>query len=196
MRLQLPRTVATWMSQAIPMRRLCSSGVVISSFEAHISTCRPIFGIDDEAQREVRISCPDATGLGCDVTRMLLDFGLKVLHGDMTTDGRWCFLIFKAGPSAWWLPRVSNCCNSSPVSLSHACLLQVPEAGYCQGILKHAWCLPLASCFNASMVFILRCPSQPSLCAKCRASSSVTSPRLAGKQCGPLASPCMPTALP
>ena len=170
MRLQLPRTVATWMSQAIPMRRLCSSGVVISSFEAHISTCRqaseaaelcplqscpagciqsapctcrPIFGIDDEAQREVRISCPDATGLGCDVTRMLLDFGLKVLHGDMTTDGRWCFLIFKAGPSAWWLPRVSNCCNSSPVSLSHACLLQVPEAGYCQGILKHAWCVCL-----------------------------------------------------
>ena len=80
-------------------------------------TCRPIFGIDDEAQREVRISCPDATGLGCDVTRMLLDFGLKVLHGDMTTDGRWCFLIFKAGPSVWCLPCVSDCCSSSPTSL-------------------------------------------------------------------------------
>eukprot|EP00891_Asterochloris_glomerata_P008160 jgi/Astpho2/8160/e_gw1.00120.231.1_t len=40
---------------------------------------------------------------------MLLDFGLKVLHGDMTTDGRWCFLIFKAGPSAWCLPCVVLC---------------------------------------------------------------------------------------
>lgn len=31
--------------------------------------------------REIRISCPDATGLGCDITRMLLDFGLKILSG-------------------------------------------------------------------------------------------------------------------
>ena len=46
-------------------------------------------------EREVRISCPDATGLGCDVTRMLLDFGLRIVHGDMSTDGKWCFLIFR-----------------------------------------------------------------------------------------------------
>jgi hypothetical protein len=31
--------------------------------------------------RELRISCPDATGLGCDITRMLLDFGLRILQG-------------------------------------------------------------------------------------------------------------------
>lgn len=46
--------------------------------------------------REVRISCPDATGLGVDITRVLLDFGLRVLAGDISTDGKWCFLVFKA----------------------------------------------------------------------------------------------------
>lgn len=47
-----------------------------------------------ESVREVRISCPDATGLGCDVSRMLLDFGLRILSGDLSTDGTWCFLVF------------------------------------------------------------------------------------------------------
>lgn len=45
--------------------------------------------------REVRISCPDATGLGVDIARMLLDFGLRIIRGDISTDGKWCFIIFK-----------------------------------------------------------------------------------------------------
>jgi hypothetical protein len=40
-------------------------------------------------------SCPDATGLGVDIARMLLDFGLRILKGDISTDGKWCFIIFK-----------------------------------------------------------------------------------------------------
>ncbi len=48
----------------------------------------------EEGIREVRISCPDATGLGVDLTRVLLDFGLRVLRLDMSTDGKWCYLIF------------------------------------------------------------------------------------------------------
>lgn len=43
--------------------------------------CRPAYGVEDESQREVRISCPDATGLGCDFARLLLDFGLRILDG-------------------------------------------------------------------------------------------------------------------
>ena len=34
---------------------------------------------EDLSVREVRISCPDATGLGVDIARMLLDFGLRIL---------------------------------------------------------------------------------------------------------------------
>ena len=34
---------------------------------------------DDEAQ--VRVTCPDKTGLGSDITRTIFDFGLVVLKG-------------------------------------------------------------------------------------------------------------------
>jgi len=46
-------------------------------------TCgvRPIPGADEDTDREVRISCPDATGLGCDISRLLLDFGLRIMDG-------------------------------------------------------------------------------------------------------------------
>ena len=54
---------------------------------------------------EIRISCPDATGLGCDIARALLDFGLKEVQGDVSTDGKWCFLIFKASTAS--LPAVT-----------------------------------------------------------------------------------------
>ena len=35
-----------------------------------------------ERSREVRISCPDATGLGCDLARLLLDFALLLTAGE------------------------------------------------------------------------------------------------------------------
>mmetsp|Transcript_18213 Transcript_18213/g.51014 ORF Transcript_18213/g.51014 Transcript_18213/m.51014 type:complete len:504 (-) Transcript_18213:761-2272(-) len=54
---------------------------------------------------EIRISCPDATGLGCDIARALLDFGLKELQGDVSTDGKWCFLIFKVSLVPGMRPR-------------------------------------------------------------------------------------------
>lgn len=69
--------------------------------DEEVVSIRPVHGTSHELEKEVRISCPDATGLGCDVTRMLLDFGLRILHGDMSTDGKWCFLIF----------RVALCCS-------------------------------------------------------------------------------------
>ena len=68
-------------------------------------------------EREVRISCPDATGLGCDVTRMLLDFGLRIVHGDMSTDGKWCFLIF----------RVSSLCSQNYSAVAKVCAY---DSGY------------------------------------------------------------------
>ena len=43
---------------------------------------------------ELRISCPDATGLGCDIARLMFEFGLTVTKGDFSTDGKWCFLLF------------------------------------------------------------------------------------------------------
>ncbi|KAG8050236.1 hypothetical protein GUJ93_ZPchr0009g1669 [Zizania palustris] len=41
----------------------------------------------------VTISCPDKTGLGCDLCRVVLLFGLNIVKGDMNTDGRWCYIV-------------------------------------------------------------------------------------------------------
>lgn len=60
---------------------------------------------EDLSVREVRISCPDATGLGVDIARMLLDFGLRILKGDISTDGQWCFIIFRVCLSSGVPPR-------------------------------------------------------------------------------------------
>lgn len=122
----------------------------------------------DDSVREIRISCPDATGLGCDIARMLLDFGLKILSGwarvpaascvsplssqgycpqesvhistaaaadtacicgagDVSTDGKWCFLIIKVtfvGSPVWQLP-CSCCC---PLTMSRPPKLVVPPS--------------------------------------------------------------------
>ena len=75
--------------------------------------CRVVYGADNDLEREVRISCPDATGLGCDVTRMLLDFGLRIVHGDMSTDGKWCFLIFRVSSLICALTQMHSCVTIS-----------------------------------------------------------------------------------
>lgn len=46
--------------------------------------CRQMNNGSEGPDTEVRISCPDATGLGCDVARMLFDFGLRILEGEIT----------------------------------------------------------------------------------------------------------------
>ena len=46
---------------------------------------------DYEAQ--VRVTCPDKTGLGSDITRTIFDFGLVTTKGDFATDGKWAFVL-------------------------------------------------------------------------------------------------------
>ena len=54
---------------------------VIRQLKPSLAVCRSVLGGDDDSDREVRISCPDATGLGCDIARLLLDFGLRIMDG-------------------------------------------------------------------------------------------------------------------
>ncbi|KAK9921004.1 hypothetical protein M0R45_029536 [Rubus argutus] len=42
----------------------------------------------------ITINCPDKTGLGCDLCRIILFFGVSIVRGDVSTDGKWCFLVF------------------------------------------------------------------------------------------------------
>ncbi|PIA28902.1 hypothetical protein AQUCO_06500027v1 [Aquilegia coerulea] len=53
---------------------------------------------DDEAS-VITVNCPDETGLGCDLCRIILDFGLSITKGDVSTDGKWCYVVF------WVIPH-------------------------------------------------------------------------------------------
>ncbi|GLT66789.1 hypothetical protein SLA2020_391380 [Shorea laevis] len=41
----------------------------------------------------ITVSCPDKTGLGCDLCRVILRFGLSICKGDFSTDGKWCYIV-------------------------------------------------------------------------------------------------------
>ncbi|KAG4215987.1 hypothetical protein ERO13_A01G213000v2 [Gossypium hirsutum] len=47
----------------------------------------------------ITINCPDKTGLGCDLCRILLFFGLTIVRGDVSTDGKWCYIVL------WVIPK-------------------------------------------------------------------------------------------
>ncbi|KAL4621549.1 hypothetical protein ACB092_06G236900 [Castanea dentata] len=42
----------------------------------------------------ITVNCPDKTGLGCDLCRVILLFGLSISRGDFSTDGKWCYIVF------------------------------------------------------------------------------------------------------
>lgn len=42
----------------------------------------------------ITVNCPDKTGLGCDLCRIILLFGLSIAKGDVQTDGKWCYIVF------------------------------------------------------------------------------------------------------
>jgi len=74
-------------------------------------------GEDSARVRELRINCPDITGLGCDIFRVLLDFGLRILKADIITDGTWCLIVLivalsPGAPPRWQLlkARLVECC--------------------------------------------------------------------------------------
>ncbi|CAA7036789.1 unnamed protein product [Microthlaspi erraticum] len=48
--------------------------------------------------RIITVNCPDRTGLGCDICRIILDFGLSITKGDVTTDGVWCYIVLWVVP--------------------------------------------------------------------------------------------------
>ncbi|XP_066365853.1 ACT domain-containing protein ACR9-like [Miscanthus floridulus] len=50
----------------------------------------------------ITVNCPDQAGLGCDLCRTILEFGLRIARGDVSTDGHWCFVVF------WVVPRSSS----------------------------------------------------------------------------------------
>uniref|UniRef100_A0A5B7C1G0 ACT domain-containing protein ACR n=1 Tax=Davidia involucrata TaxID=16924 RepID=A0A5B7C1G0_DAVIN len=58
----------------------------------------------EEDASVITVNCPDKTGLGCDLCRLLLFFGLSIVRVDVSTDGKWCYIVFwvVGKPSTRW----------------------------------------------------------------------------------------------
>ncbi|KAM7271236.1 hypothetical protein ACFE04_030450 [Oxalis oulophora] len=47
----------------------------------------------------VTVNCPDKPGLGCDLCRIILEFGLYITRGDFSVDGKWCYIVLWVVPN-------------------------------------------------------------------------------------------------
>ncbi|KAH6806021.1 ACT-like superfamily protein [Perilla frutescens var. frutescens] len=48
----------------------------------------------EEEPSVITVNCPDKTGLGSDLCRIILFFGLTLVRTDVSTDGKWCYIVF------------------------------------------------------------------------------------------------------
>eukprot|EP00239_Pterosperma_sp_CCMP1384_P001711 CAMPEP_0197845208 /NCGR_PEP_ID=MMETSP1438-20131217/2156_1 /TAXON_ID=1461541 /ORGANISM="Pterosperma sp., Strain CCMP1384" /LENGTH=428 /DNA_ID=CAMNT_0043456395 /DNA_START=236 /DNA_END=1522 /DNA_ORIENTATION=+ len=83
---------------------------------------------------DLHISCPDATGLGTDFARLMFNFNLQIIHGDFSTDGKWCFLMFKVRSldvthAKWHLlkRRLETVCPNFESQLARLNQVEVPR---------------------------------------------------------------------
>ncbi|WCJ34515.1 ACT domain-containing protein [Euphorbia peplus] len=81
----------------------------------------------------ITVNCPDKTGLGCDLCRILLFFGVNIVKGDISTDGKWCYIVFWVSgksPTRWGLlkKRLLEACPS--ISSASGISYYQPELQY------------------------------------------------------------------
>nr|XP_024378090.1 ACT domain-containing protein ACR9-like isoform X3 [Physcomitrium patens] len=110
---------------------------------------------------EITINCPDKVGLGCDIARIVFEFGVSITRGDLVTDGRWCFVALWVIPRKSMLPmrwtlmkqRLEEACPSNlpsllplpspPVSLSQRILLlqvsSIDRTGLLNDVSQKLW---------------------------------------------------------
>ncbi|KAL3531984.1 hypothetical protein ACH5RR_005505 [Cinchona calisaya] len=83
----------------------------------------------------ITVNCPDKTGLGCDLCRIILFFGLFIVRVDVSTDGKWCYLVFwvVGKPTTRWsllkkrmVDACPSCSSASGISFYRA-ELQPPK---------------------------------------------------------------------
>ncbi|XP_034918919.1 ACT domain-containing protein ACR9 [Populus alba] len=67
----------------------------------------------------ITVNCPDKSGLGCDLCRIILEFGLHITRADFQTDGKWCYIVF-------WVVQRSNSLRLDWDSLKNQLLIVSP----------------------------------------------------------------------
>ena len=76
---------------------------------------------------KITVNCLDKTGLGCDLCRIILQFGLSISREDVSTDGKWCYIVF-------WVVEKPN----TRWNLLHMRLLEVcPSCSSASGIIYY-----------------------------------------------------------
>ena len=76
---------------------------------------------------KITVNCSDKTGLGCDLCRIILQFGLSISGENVSTDGKWCYIVF-------WVVEKPN----TRWNLLHMRLLEVcPSCSSASGIIKN-----------------------------------------------------------
>ncbi|KAG0450800.1 hypothetical protein HPP92_026520 [Vanilla planifolia] len=98
----------------------------------------------------ITINCPDKIGLGCDLCRVILFFGLSIVRGDASTDGKWCYVVF-------WVEgrgRKSTRWGLLKKRLLEAC----PTAPAASGLYNYyCWPSEVMATEQKPQVFLLKC---------------------------------------
>lgn len=83
----------------------------------------------EEEPSVITVNCPDKTGLGCDLCRIILFFGLLIVRVDVSTDGKWCYLLFWVfgKPSTKWGLLKKRLVDACPSCSASAILLYCNE---------------------------------------------------------------------
>ncbi|OIT03215.1 PREDICTED: ACT domain-containing protein ACR9-like [Nicotiana attenuata] len=83
----------------------------------------------------ITVNCPDKAGLGCDLCRIVLEFGLYVNRGDFATDGKWCYIVL------WVVPRPS-CLKVDWASLKNRLMSACPSCMIPYYLSQQSTCSP------------------------------------------------------
>ncbi|XP_057782609.1 ACT domain-containing protein ACR10-like [Salvia miltiorrhiza] len=79
----------------------------------------------EEEPSVITVNCPDKTDLGSDLCRIILFFGLTLVRTNVSTDGKWCYIVF------WVVGRANTRWSLLKKRLMEAC----PSSSLASGIL-------------------------------------------------------------
>ncbi|XP_010050712.2 ACT domain-containing protein ACR10 [Eucalyptus grandis] len=102
----------------------------------------------------ITINCPDKTGLGCDLCRIILFFGLSIARGDVSTDGKWCYILFwvTGNPKTRWNLLKMRLVEACP-SCSSASRILFDNYGPQPSKDPDVFLLKLASCDRRGLLY-------------------------------------------
>ncbi|KAL1549391.1 ACT domain-containing protein acr10 [Salvia divinorum] len=86
----------------------------------------------EEEPTVITVNCPDKTGLGSDLCRIILFFGLTLVRTDVSTDGKWCYIVL------WVVGRPNTRWGLLKKRLMEAC----PSSSLASGILYYTQLQP------------------------------------------------------